>query len=175
MDDLKVVGLQLKREIDVEFKVIKRCALGYPQAILNNPLPQGIEGPVFSTPWWLTCPQLQKEIYAIEAKHPVDNFLTVEFKIIYRDYRKRAAKKRCKLIPREVLEEIYQKKPSLYQEMVSRGVAGENGPGLKCLHAHFAFFLLYPDYPLGKEISLLIPGNPEERCGGYCEKISSCS
>ncbi len=175
MDDLKVVGLQLQRELMAEFDVIKRCSIGYPIAILNKPLPRGIGGPVFSTPWWLTCPQLQKDIHLLEAEHAMKSLLSVELKNIYREYRIKAARKRAELIPRELLEEIYWKKPELYREMVGRGVAGESGSGLKCLHAHYAFFLLYPDYPLGQEIAQLLPGVPEERCGRYCEKTFSCS
>jgi len=175
LDDLKAVGWQLQREINAEFEVIKRCSLGYPLGILNQPLPGGIGGPVFSTPWWLTCPQLRKDIHLLEAEHALDRMFSPELKNIYREYRKKAARKRSELIPRELLEEMYQKKPDLYREMVSRGVAGESGPGLKCLHAHYAFFLLYPDYPLGQEIGQLLPGDPEERCGRYCEKTCSCS
>ncbi len=171
MDDLRVIGLQLQREVDSEFEIIKRCSLGYPLAILNRPLPRGLDGPIFSTPWWLTCPQLKKDIHKLETERGLDRMFSFEMQIIYREFRKKAARKRCELIPPQLLEEIYIEQPTLYWEMMARGVAGETGKGLKCLHAHYAFFLLFPDYPLGQEIEQLLPGQPEERCGGYCEQV----
>ena len=173
MDDKKVLGIQLEREVYPGFRVIKRCALGFPQAILNNPLPRGIEGPVFSTPWWLTCPQLKRDIQQLETECALSFMLLVDLEVDYREFRKRAARQRCQLIPREIQEELYNNQPRRYREMVARGVAGESGPGWKCLHAHYAFFLLYSDYPPGQEIEKMLPGNPEERCERHCEQACS--
>lgn len=166
--DRNVVAWQLGRPVEGEFKILQRCAHGYPVGILNHPLPRGWPGPVFSNPWWLTCPRWQRDVYSLESRTFLKKW---EYLLTESDqnlFRRKAISLRLHLLGARYRALLQEEQPGLMKELRERGIAGEEGQGLKCLHAHFAFYLLVPTYSLGMTIQEMYAEPVEERCGGYC-------
>lgn len=169
-DEQKIISLQLKRSVE-NFKVIAYCNYSFPLIILNTPY-QKVKGHlfVFSTPWWLTCPMLIKKISQLESKgwitklkHLQEKEGSVSLKKAYL-IRKKLFKKHD-LVKKELLSQRQM------ESILKRGIAGEAGSGLKCLHAHYAFYFIAKKYPLGLRIKELISETPPWDCQGYCNNL----
>jgi hypothetical protein len=115
----------------------------------QEPLPAG--GPPFPTTYWLTCPWLVAAVARVEAAGGVEQFsrLAAEDEALGRSLAQADADQR-------------RLRPEL-----DVGIGGSRNPGqLKCLHAHAAFALARPGYPLGERI-LAAAGErwcPDARC-----------
>ncbi len=162
------MSFQLGRPAVGEFTVLRFCHYGYPLAILNKPFPEGWDGPVFTTCWWLTCPLLQKDIQRLEGASYLKKMAGLLPEKQEEYYRKKAREKRLQLLSPWEIRFLQEQKPHILRDFLCRGIAGEENPGLKCLHAHYAFYLMFPEYKLGREIDKILPGRLERRCGGRC-------
>lgn len=147
--DHKVIVTQLGREPRGVLGVPLRCSYGYPQIIANRPINCEEEGvKVFPTVFWLTCPYLKKAVSQLESEGVISE---IEIKIAedpdfaaaveqnHVDH----AELRQELLPAGVQESFAKNFPKEYQVLIKTGVGGIRArDGVKCLHAHFADYLV---------------------------------
>ena len=149
----KILKFQIGKTPKGDFKVVKLCKFGFPQAIKNPPL---VEGKPFPTTFWLTCPYLVKEVSRLEEAGYITKF---EEKLKYNErFRRRYLKAhsfermlRKPFIPKNV-------SPKIKKKLLSVGIGGiENPLGVKCLHLHLASYLGGVPNPIGEEVKKMLP------------------
>ncbi|MET1012814.1 MAG: DUF501 domain-containing protein [Actinomycetota bacterium] len=131
--DLDAVREQLGREPTVPFSVIARCSDGHPLVIRNRPV--DAEGHPFPTIYWLTCPAAVKSVSRLESEGWI-----------------------ARLADDPELAERIDNAHAAYAsergEMATGaerwGGVGGTGHGLKCLHAHYAYYLAGGDDAVGQ-------------------------
>ncbi|HKM18356.1 MAG: DUF501 domain-containing protein [Firmicutes bacterium] len=173
-EDYKIIANQLGREPRGVLGVALRCEYGYPQVIVNRPIiGQMEEVTVFPTSLWLTCPYLCKLISKLES---IGLIGTLQMRIandqelaelVKRDHEAHA-QFRTSLVPDEVLQSLSRKYPNEYQVIITTGVGGTRSPdGVKCLHAHFADYLVTGTNQIGAVVYDLLGAElncPSEDC-----------
>ena len=138
-DDVALLTAWLGRVPEADFEVCVRDRNGNPVVILNAPLmPDGTPMP---TRYWLVDPTLVKEISRLEseggvraAEAAVDATELAAAHVAY-------AAERDAALP-----------PGHAGPRPSGGVAGTRR-GVKCLHAHYAYFLAGGDDPVGRWVA----------------------
>ena len=134
-DDEAAVTLLLGRAPAGAFAVAVRNADGAPVVIANDPLLR--DGTPMPTRYWLVDPELRTEVGRLEAAGGVrDADAAVEPGALESSHR-RYAEERDALIP-----------PDWEGPRPSGGVGGTRR-GVKCLHAHLAWWLAGGDDPVG--------------------------
>jgi hypothetical protein len=134
--DIATVTEQLGRSPRGAFRVIVRDADGLPAVIMNAPFLD--DGTPMPTLYWLTGADLIKRIGHLESTGGVDQ---AEAEVDPDDLQvahDRYAAERSALIP--------EGHPG---PLPTNGVAGTR-KGVKCLHAHYAYYLAGGDDPVGK-------------------------
>lgn len=179
-EDRQIIEEQLGRRPSGVIGVAARCRYGRPQAVVNAPLRVNGEtvaelptGPnpgrvtLFPTLYWLTCPMLGQAIGRLESVGWIirikeqlqqDPEAVAELQLAH----ERTARIRRGLIPEETLERLEREYPGQYKVLTASGVAGmrEEGDrdalGVKCLHAHFADYLVHKNNPIGRRVWALL-------------------
>lgn len=135
-DDMTVLTAQLGRSPEASFEVCVRAPSGTPAVIRNAPLLD--DGRPMPTLYWLTDPGLVRAVSHLEstggvraAEADVDPDALVAAHAAY-------AAERDACLP-----------PDHAGPRPSGGVAGTR-TGVKCLHAHYAFYLAGGDDPVGR-------------------------
>jgi exopolyphosphatase / guanosine-5'-triphosphate,3'-diphosphate pyrophosphatase len=128
--DLESVREQLGREPTTPFSVVARCSPGHPLVIRNHPL--DAEGRPFPTLYWLTCPEADRRVAALESEGWIDR-LEVEFAWKLQGVHREYAEDRARDV----------------SEAASWGGVGGTRVGVKCLHAHYANHIAGADDPVG--------------------------
>ncbi len=136
--------------------VARRCAVGLPVVIVNEPFLS--DGSPFPTTFWLVCPKAVKAVSALEASGLIGE---VEKEIASN------ADLRAALLKAHTEYAKYRKRlaqsthPSL-----DTGIGGvRHLASIKCLHAHYAHHLAGGQNPVGKRISDLVePPDCSKRC-----------
>ena len=132
--------------------VAKRCAFGYPQVLVCNPLPKGEI--LFPTVFWLTCPFLIKKCARLESDQQIkaleEIFRTKPKEVegwheSYRDLRK-------KLLNIESKNAIIKKSiDEAMEHLLSMGVGGIDTKlapfAVKCLHLQVATWIGMSKHP----------------------------
>lgn len=134
--DLARVAQQLGRAPRATPTVVARCASGWPAAI-RQPATDA-DGRPFPTTFWLTCPRLVRAVGRLEDAGGVV-----------------ALERRLAAEPALAASfaEGRRRQVELRPELGDLGVGGVREPErVKCLHAHAAFALGAPPYPVGEEI-----------------------
>ena len=159
--DLELVKSQLGRNITGFLKVAKRCRWGYPQVIMCYPLNKGRP---FPTLYWLTCPYLNKHVGELESKGKIEEFGRLalhdpdfgeELRQAHREY----ASERFSLLGVGVRKHLEERFPSYLEVIRSRGIGGVvESCGVKCLHAHLAYYLVGGRTPVGRAVVNLLLG-----------------
>ncbi len=154
--DLEIVRGQLRRKISGFLSVAKRCRWGYPQVIRCFPL---LGGKPFPTLYWLTCPFLNKSVGALESSGKVEEFqdivlsdtdLRKALEIAHRCY----AWERSSLLAKGIKDYLRKKLPSYIRVIEQSGIGGVSKvDGVKCLHAHLAYWLVGGKTPIGDLIA----------------------
>lgn len=159
---VRIVEKQLGRELLIDFKVQTVCGFGWPAVIKNSPFTgSGKPNPNL---YYLSCPYLRKKIARLEdaglksqleSKLDGDDSLAAGVEAAQRnhdlEWNQAAASSDCDA-------------PGAF-----RGIAGSRQTRmLKCLHAHFAYYLAHPDYRLGNMIARRIGDIwcPDDYCAG---------
>lgn len=134
--DLQSVTEQLGREPAGEFEVVVRSDDGAPAVIANEPFL--FDGTPMPTRYWLTDPHLRETVSRLEsaggarraeAALPADR--------IAKAHERYAAERDALIAPD-------------YQGPRPSGGVGGTRRGVKCLHAHLAWWLTGADDPVGK-------------------------
>lgn len=147
--------------------------------IINRPLSvSGTEIEIFPTLYWLTCPNLRKEIALLEGEGLIAQFeeliqedsdFAAAIKKNHEDY----AKRRLSLIPSEVRERLKEEYPERYQVLAETGVGGIRSPnGVKCLHTHVADYLVHGENVIGAKVIERLKGSLtciSDQCGEFSE------
>lgn len=138
-DDRAAVALLLGRPPQGDFEVVVRRADGRPVVIRNAPLLA--DGTPMPTRYWLVDDDLRRAVSTLEAgggvraaEHDVD---PVEVAAAHARY----AAERDAALP-----------PGHTGPRPSGGVAGTR-KGVKCLHAHYAWYLAGGDDPIGRWVA----------------------
>ncbi len=146
--DYLVLTQQLKRPPRGKITVIKRCDYGRPLVILAH-FKFG-EEKYFSNLFWLSCPWLVKELAKWEAEGWVKKFQKrlKEDEVFARAYYQ------SHLIFYRFKESLIELEPALPPgikgDLLKRGIGGvSDWEKVKCLHAHYASWLIFGVNPIG--------------------------
>ena len=134
--DIAAVTEQLGRRPRSAFKVVVRDANNRPVVIMNAPFLE--DGTPMPTLYWLTGEDLIKRVGHLEAAGGVDQAEAAVDAERLQAAHDRYAAERSALIP----EGYEGPRPT-------DGVAGTR-KGVKCLHAHYAYYLAGGDDPVGE-------------------------
>lgn len=135
-DDRTIVARLLGREPSGSFSVVVRSANGTPVVIQNAPFMD--DGTPMPTLFWLCDPELLTSISRLEAAGGVRTAEAQIDRALVAAAHGRYAAVRDALIPTDHVG-----------PRPSGGVAGTR-TGVKCLHAHYAYFLAGGDDPVGQ-------------------------
>ncbi|MCS7234298.1 MAG: DUF501 domain-containing protein [Synergistetes bacterium] len=176
LKDLKIVRWQISKKISGFLNVAKRCSWGYPQVILCYPLKKGKP---FPTLYWLTCPYLNKRVGDLESKGMISDLLNkietnADLRKKLKEANKAYAEKRAALLSEKIRNFLKLKFHSYLEVIEERGIGGVTEPeGVKCLHAHLAYYLADGKTPIGEEV-LKILSSSECLDKPKCAMIESC-
>ncbi len=134
--DRRAVAALLGREPEGAFSVAVRHPNGRPVVIRNDPLLR--DGRPMPTRWWLVDPDLRKAVSGLEAGGGVRQAVAaVDADELARAHARYAAERDAAI------------QPGHEGPRPSGGVGGTR-QGVKCLHAHYAWFLAGGDDPVGR-------------------------
>jgi len=141
MDDRSVVQVQIGRPPRSSIEVTTRCHLGLPVVVTVPPLLD--DGTPFPTLYWLTCPLAVKRIGRIEAGGGVRRAERMIADDPDLSDRHATAAERYRTSRDTMI-------PTGYEGHRPTGGVGGTGPGVKCLHAHYADTAVGNDNPVGE-------------------------
>jgi hypothetical protein len=118
------------------FDVVVRDRLGEPVVIRNAPLLD--DGTPMPTRFWLCGPELRRAVGRLEADGGVRESERAVDPVALTDAHARYAAERDAAIPAD------------HTGPVPSGGVGGTRQGVKCLHAHYAWFLAGGDDPIGR-------------------------
>lgn len=144
-DDARVAEL-LGRPPAGAFEVVVRAADGAPAVIANAPFLQ--DGTPMPTRYWLVDPALREAVAKIESAGGVDQAEAAIPAAALAEAHARYAAERDALIP----DDHRGPRPS--------GGVGGTRQGVKCLHAHLAWWMTGADDPVGEWTALRIGLHP---------------
>ena len=120
---------QIDRPLRAEVEVMSRCHLGLPVVVAVPPVLD--DGTPFPTRYWLSCPLANKRVARLESAGGVgrlESFIAGDAALA----RQLAEADRRYAAERDALT------PLGSAPAPAGGVGGNQGEGLKCLHAHYA-------------------------------------
>lgn len=143
----EVVARQLGRPASIQFVVRVKCPYKWPAVIENRPINSA--GKPNPNLYYLTCPYLVRHLSRLEDRKFSRTF-------------KRIINEDARLL--KILHSAQRKHARIWHEMASgqscrKGAEGPLIAGardethIKCLHAHFAYYLAHPEYEPGKIIA----------------------
>jgi hypothetical protein len=135
VDDEEAVAALLGRDPGGDFIVVVRDPDGAPMVIENEPFLR--DGTPMPTRYWLVDPELRARVGRLEASGGVREAERDVDGAALAECHRRYAAERDALIP-----------PALAGPRPSGGVGGTR-EGVKCLHAHLAWWLAGGDDPVG--------------------------
>lgn len=143
MTDQAVIAAQIGRPLRAEATVVARCHLGLPTVVAVPPLLD--DGTPFPTRLWLSCPLAVTRVARLESAggvRRVDAYIRSSPELTDRlaQAHERYAAERDLLVP------------AGQAPAPTGGVGGNEGVGLKCLHAHYADTAAGNDNPVGETV-----------------------
>lgn len=160
--EIKIITQQLGRKPRNLRGIANRCKVGYPQVLVTYPIfEQNNELKLFPTIYWLSCPKLVEQIFLLESKGLVqqiqeevlaDSDKRQELIAAHKDY----AQKRIELLSESDLDNL-KEYPGRWRVISQSGVGGIMAKeGIKCLHTHYADFLVRQENPVGERVASLL-------------------
>lgn len=146
-NEKEIITLQLGREIENEFTLVKKCAWGYPQCIKSSLI---TNDKPFPTLFWLTCPLLLREVSKLEEKGMVK---TMESRLENdKDFMEAYLKAHKETqTAKEQFLASFQINEWQRNAIIGRGIGGiKDLRRVKCLHLQLANFLGGINNPIGK-------------------------
>ena len=136
MSDRERVALLLGREPQGRFEVVVRDPAGQPVVIRNAPLLD--DGTPMPTRYWLVGQNLRLAVDRLEAKGGVRAAeAAVDPNVLDAAHRRYAAERDAEI-------------PPAWNGPRPSGGVGGTRKGVKCLHAHYAWYLAGGDDPVGR-------------------------
>lgn len=156
IEEFKIVAGQLSGSAENVIKVIKYCPTNYPMVILVHPF---YNDKPFPTIYWLSCPVIKEDIFKLEDTGYIEELKMKKNKI--KDFRKelenahnRYSKARIDILSKYELENAKEISEDLFNMLLKSGVAGiRDREGIKCLHGHFADYIITENNPVGREVA----------------------
>ncbi len=162
--DYLVLTRQLKRQPRGKITVVKRCDFGRPLVILSL-LKLGRKS-YFSNLFWLSCPWLVKEISRWEAAGWIKKFQERlnEDEVFARAFS--FSQSIFYQFKAHLIELEPELPPSIKDDLLRRGIGGvSDWKKVKCLHAHYANWLVFGVNPIGFYLHRRIFSSCFQRCG----------
>jgi len=163
--DIKIINAQLGRDISGFNKIEVTCMYGFPQVISTYPM---MDGKLFPTLYWLTCPYIKKQIGRLEEQGMIKKISekinnSSDLKQKYIDETMSYIEKRI-----ELFKETFPQ-DKIPDRIKNSGIGGIQDwreiSGLKCIHLHFAYYLVNNKEIIGNIIKHLIkPCCPDSQC-----------
>lgn len=147
--DEMAVGLLLGRPPQGDFEVAVRAPGGGPAVIRNSPLLA--DGTPMPTRYWLVDEELRRAVSRLEASGGVRQAEAAVDPAALAEAHRRYAAERDRALP-----------PGHTGPRPSGGVGGTR-KGVKCLHAHYAWYLAGGDDPVGRWVAERLAEQPAER------------
>ena len=141
-DEAAITAL-LGRRPDGDFEVVVRDGQGRPVVIRNAPLLR--DGTPMPTRYWLVDPGLRRAVSTLEAAGGVRAAAAAVDPDELRTCHARYAAERDAAVP----DGHHSPRPS--------GGVGGTRQGVKCLHAHYAWYLAGGDDPVGRWVDEQLP------------------
>lgn len=161
--DYYILTRQLKRKPRGKITVVKRCDFGRPLVILAHF--KFSSKSYFSNLFWLSCPWLVKEVSKWEAEGWVKKFQErLETDEVFAQAFHRSQLTFCKF--KERLIELEPALPAaIKKDLLKRGIGGvSDWKKVKCLHAHYANWLVFGVNPVGFYLHRRIFSTCPQRC-----------
>lgn len=169
--DMRIINQQLGRPARGLLGIACRCFQGRPGVIITHPF--AVPGGFFPTNWWLSCPLLRRAIGFLEGKGGVELASRQGWGDLA-PIHDRYALRRQGLMPWSDRWELFQSSPKMYRALVEQGVGGTSSPGgIKCLHAHYADWLMEQQNPIGAWVHSLL-GSNRHLLGRYAHSCLIC-
>ena len=146
-DDVEAVTALLGRRPEGRFEVVVRDGDGVPVVIRNHPLLD--DGRPMPTRFWLVGEDLRSRVGTLESGGGVRAAEEACEPAELADAHRRYAEERDAAIPGDHVGH----RPS--------GGVGGTRQGVKCLHAHYAWFLVGGDDPVGRWVHARLVGTDE--------------
>ena len=144
--DLEAVRALLGREPQADFEVVVRGAHGEPMVVRNAPFMQ--DGTPMPTRFWLVDPELNRAVGRLEADGGVrDAEREIPPDVLAAAHAAYAAERDAAI-------------PMGHDGPRPSGGVGGTRRGVKCLHAHFAWFLAGGDDPVGAWVAARLEFRP---------------
>lgn len=179
--DVAIIAGQIKRRPRQLHGIGRRCWNHAPQVVVNHPLPQGDQDAhFFPTVFWLTCPEAIRHISRIEDLGII-NQVQMEMRrnqAFLQDMRDAHLEyiyiRRTLLGPEHMLR-LRASEKSLAKHVETVGIGGTaDFEGVKCLHMHYAHYLVTGNNPIGGLVKDLIQTNLKQwNCAG-CKQKQFC-
>jgi exopolyphosphatase / guanosine-5'-triphosphate,3'-diphosphate pyrophosphatase len=126
---------------------VARCSAGHPLVIRNQPV--DAEGRPFPTLYWLTCPDTVKAVARLESEG-----------WIKRLDRQAEADPDLRVSLRRAHEDYARERGVIHPGAEAWGGVGGTAQGIKCLHAHYAFYLAGGRDPIGAWVGARLRADP---------------
>lgn len=156
--DLRVIEEQLGRRPRGVLAVEHRCPASHPQVIRVYPL---IEGKPFPTLFWLTCPEVVRQISRLEHEGWIERLEELiqsdpELRRRYHESHRAYIRERWEALSEE--DRRWVEAHGLLEVFQGRGIGGlRNWDRVKCLHMHYAHYQARGENPIGKWIEERFP------------------
>lgn len=147
--DVAELTALLGRPPQADFEVVVRTPAGRPAVIRNAPLLD--DGTPMPTRYWLVDPDLVLAVSRIEAEGGVRAAEAAVGPDAVAAAHARYAKERDAALP------------AGHRGPTPRGGVGGTATGVKCLHAHYAYFLAGGDDPVGRWVGEKLERQATER------------
>lgn len=173
----EILKKQLGREARNIVEIPIKCSAKFPQVIVTAPVLEESDN-ILPTTFWLTCPELnyriaqledQGQVTKIKEKIDKDKGLREELMNAHQKY----ADYRVSLMSECELERLKVENEGQYRVIKESGVGGiMDFAGIKCLHTHYAHYLVKGENPVGRlthkllsrEYSALNPADCRQKC-----------
>jgi hypothetical protein len=137
--DVDAVRAQLGREPTADFEVVVRDADGAPAVLRNAPFTR--DGTPMPTRYWLVAPTLVRRVARLEAAGGVRRAeAAVDPTVLAAAHAAYAAERDAAI-------------PAAHPGPHPSGGVGGTRAGVKCLHAHYAWYLAGGDDPVGRWVA----------------------
>lgn len=174
-DSRLTVALQLGRAPAIGFQVRRFCHYGYPAVIRSETrAPDGEPNPNLL---YLTCPYLRKEaarledagfVQELEQLIAADPELQKDLRSAQEEHRREwAAASEAEAAEEKEDAEVAPGPGAVQKHFPAPNIAAAgDATKIKCLHAHLAWYMVHPDYQIGRIIASRLPNLwcPDEKC-----------
>ncbi|MFA5800919.1 MAG: DUF501 domain-containing protein [Thermoleophilia bacterium] len=162
-DLVEIVTWQIGRRPTISFSVARECTFGWPAVIISSPF--NANGDPNPNLYYLSCPYLRIALARLEDAGSIAD---LQQEIMHNpDLMQNLSDAQAEhdLEWRRAAGELAG---SFRDDRVNIAGSGKSSH-LKCLHAHYAYFLVHPDYEVGMRISGMFGNNwcDDEACGKW--------